>query len=216
MLVEFVSAWVEVANERRSVNLARASVLLICCALLTTLGCGPSAPYVWVNDVEQAQGTQNTFVIAPGDTLSIRVFGDETVSTEAVVRSDGVITLLLIGDVLAAGKTPPVLADELQTLLAKFLTTPRVVVGVSREVLTPITVLGEVAEQGLVELPRNSGLMQALAASGGFTDYADRDQIYVIRQNPRVRIRFSFDDLIANDPRATGFVLLKGDVVYVE
>lgn len=216
MLVEFVSAVVGVANERRSTNL-RASALLLSCALLTTtLGCGPSAPYVWVNDVEQNQSAQSTFVITPGDTLSIRVFGDETMSAEAVVRTDGFITLLLVGEVMAAGKTPPVLSDELQTLLSKFLTTPRVVVAISREVLIPITVLGEVSEQGLIELPRNSGLMQALAASGGFTDYADRDEIYVIRQNPRVRIRFSFDDLIANDPRATSFVLFRGDVVYVE
>ena len=206
-----------VANKRRSTNLTRASTLLVLCTLvMASLGCGPSAPYVWVNDVEQNQGAQTSFIIGPGDTLSVRVFGDETMSTEAVVRSDGFITLLLVGEVLAAGKTPPVLADELQTLLGKFLTTPRIVVGVFREVLMPITVLGEVTNQGLVELPRNAGIMQALAASGGFTDYADRDGIYVIRQNPRVRIRFTFDDLIANEPRATSFVLLRGDVLYVE
>jgi len=179
-------------------------------------GCASPGPYVWVNDVEVPQGGPQNFVIVPGDTLAINVYNDETVSGSTRVRSDGYITLMLVGEVLAAGKTPGALAAELQTALGKFLNQPTVAVRVETEEEISVAFLGEVGTVGVVKLKRGSGLLWALTNAGGLSEYADGDGIYVIRKNPHIKIRFSYDDLIANDAHANAFPLLDGDVVLVE
>lgn len=184
-------------------------------AALTLFGCA-EAPYVWVSDVQAPPEGNRSFVIVPGDVLAISVYNEDQLSGSTKVRSDGYITLSLVGEVLAAGKTPSALAQELQTGYSKFLQAPNVAIRVEAEEEIRVTLIGEVESVGNVTLPRNSGLMRALAAGGGLSDFADKDAIFVIRQNPSVRIRFSYQDLVDNDPQAVGFTLLNGDVVYVE
>ena len=198
-------------------------VLTRCAAttLLTVIAAGPvgcSSPgaYVWINDVEVPKGTTQAFVIVPGDTLAINVYNEETVSGSTKVRSDGYITLLLVGEVLAAGKTPGALAVELQNALAKFLNQPTVAVRVEAEEDISVAFLGEVETVGVVKVRRGSGLLWALTNAGGLSEYADYDGIYVIRQNPHIKIRFTYDELIANDLHANAFPLRDGDVILVE
>jgi len=179
-------------------------------------GCASPGPYVWINDVETPQGGANQFVIVPGDTIAINVYNDERLSGSTRVRSDGYITLMLVGEVMAAGKTPAALATELQGVLAKFLNSPTVSVRVETEEEISVAFLGEVESVGVIKMRRGSGLLWALTVAGGLSDYADEDAIYVIRQNPRVKIRFSYNDLISNDMHANTFPLLDGDVILVE
>lgn len=179
-------------------------------------GCGSSGPYVWVNDVEVPKAGAQSFVIVPGDTLAIHVYNETTVSGSTRVRSDGYITLMLVGEVLAAGKTPAALAVELQNTLAKFINQPTVAVRVETEEEISVAFIGEVETVGVVKLKRGSGLLWALTSAGGLSDYADTDAIYVIRQNPQIKVRFSYDDLVANDQHANAFPLRDGDVVLVE
>jgi len=179
-------------------------------------GCASPGPYVWVNDVEVPATGKQTFVIVPGDTLAINVYNEETVSGSTRVRSDGYITLMLVGEVLAAGKTPGALAVELQNALAKYLNQPTVAVRVETEEEISVAFIGEVESQGVVKMRRGSGLLWALTSAGGLSEYADYEGIYVIRQNPHIKIRFSYDDLIANDQHANAFPLRDGDVVLVE
>jgi polysaccharide export outer membrane protein len=170
---------------------------------------------VWVNDVQSEQRPAG-FVIVPGDILAVSVYGDDKLSGSARVRSDGYITLPLVGEVMAAGKSPNTLARELQAGLSKFLQAPNVAVRVESEEQIKITVIGELGSTGNILLPRDSGLLAALAAGGGLSEYADKDGIFVLRQNPPVRIRFSYDDLVDNDQRAVSFRLYDGDVIYVQ
>ena len=183
---------------------------------LISVGCGSTGPYVWVDQVAAPADARNAFVIVPGDVLSISVYNDERISGPARVRSDGYITLMLLGDVLAVGKTPSGLATELQTALAKYLNSPTVAVRVETEEEISVAFLGEVSTSGVVKLRRGSGLLWGLSLAGGLSEYADWDSVYVIRQEPRIKVRFSFDDLVANDQAANQFPLLDGDVVYVE
>ena len=81
---------------------------------------------------------------------------------------------------------------------------------------TSVSVLGEVAHPGIYTVDPASGVLQALAAAGGFTDFASRDSIYVVRRAPTQRIRFSYSMLLDGDKRAESFRLHKGDVVVVE
>jgi polysaccharide export outer membrane protein len=188
--------------------------LLLSAVVLTTAGCA-QAPYVWVNDV-QSEPASAGFVIVPGDVLSVSVYNDTQLSGSTRVRSDGYITLTLLGEVMAAGKTPGALAQELQAALSKFLQAPNVAVRVESEEMIKVTLIGELSDNSNIALPRNSNLLNAIAAGGGLSEYADKDSIFVIRQKPPVRVRFSYDDLVDNDPQAVGFRLLDGDVIYVE
>lgn len=192
-----------------------ATLLTIVCVGAGAGGCASPGPYVWVNDVEVPKATQS-FVIVPGDTLAINVYNEETVSGSTRVRSDGYITLLLVGEVMAAGKTPGALAVELQNALAKYLNKPTVAVRVETEEEISVAFIGEVETVGVVKLRRGSGLLWALTSAGGLSEYADADGIYVIRKNPHIKVRFSYDDLIANDTHANAFPLLDGDVILVE
>jgi len=195
--------------------LASATIVLVLAGLVLA-GCGSTGPYVWVDQVAAPPDARNTFVIVPGDILAINVYNDERISGPARVRSDGYITLMLIGDVLAVGKTPSGLATELQTALSKYLNSPTVAVRVETEEEISVAFLGEVESKGVVKLRRGSGLLWGLSLAGGLSEYADWDSVYVIRQHPAVKVRFSFYELVANDKASNQFPLLDGDVVYVE
>ena len=184
------------------------------CLLL--LGCASHGPFVWVQDLPATAAQTPVYVIAPGDGLDVRVYNEATISGKVRVRADGKITVQFLGDVQAAGKVPTQLAAELQTQLAQFLQKPSVTIQVDDMHAMNFTIIGEVAKPGVFPLPTNTGVMQALALAGGLTQFADEDQIYVLRSNPVQRIRFSYKQLVQNEPHAAAFKLSDGDVILIE
>ena len=179
-------------------------------------GCASSGSYIWVNDLPQQASQPAQYLIGPGDLLDIRVRNDDRVSVRARVRQDGQVTLGMIGDVEARGRTPARLAYDIAVRLRPYIKDPGVTVSVEEAQPMTVTVVGEVVRPGVFTMTSSSGVLQALANAGGFTEFADRDEVYVIRKNPAMRIRFSYDALTQNDAKATGFTLLNGDVVTVE
>jgi polysaccharide export outer membrane protein len=183
------------------------------------LGCyTPRGAFLEVD--ESALADDTGYVISPGDVLQVRVFQQEAMSARVKVRGDGKVSLPMLNDVLVAGKSPSVLASELQVKLKDFINTP--VVTVSLEEMRPVTVSvrGEVVRPGVVTLEAGSGVLQALAASGGLTDFAHRDGLFVLRKiagqpAPR-RLRFTFEVLARGEGPAARFTLLPGDVVVAE
>ncbi len=155
-------------------------------------------------------------MIGEGDLLDIRVYNEPSISGRARVRSDGQVTIALIGDVKANGKTPIALAREVQQRLQKFLTSPSVSIAVEESRPLSVTVMGEVGHPGVYTLAPNSGVLQALAVAGGFGEYADDDYIFVVRRHPELRIRFTYDALRDNERSSADFVLRDGDLVTVE
>ena len=156
------------------------------------------------------------YLIAPGDMLNIQVYMDAQTSGKMRVRSDGRITLPLVNDVVAAGKTPVQLARDIETALKSVILSPQVTVIV--EDFTPtISVLGEVAKPGPQALQRDTGVADALAAAGGLTNFAHKDRIFVVRSSPQqVRIHFTYEALTKGIGKAPLFRLRAGDVVVVE
>jgi polysaccharide export outer membrane protein len=141
---------------------------------------------------------------------------DAQTSGKMRVRSDGRITLPLVNDVVAAGKTPVQLARDIETALKTVILSPQVTVIV--EDFTPtISVLGEVAKPGPQTLQRDTGVADVLAAAGGLTNFAHKDRIFVVRSTPQqLRIHFTYDALTKGIGRAPLFRLRAGDVVVVE
>ncbi len=159
--------------------------------------------------------------VAPGDVLGVRVWNQESMSNaRARVRDDGKISIPFLQDVDAAGSTPSELSQRLQTKLKTYVVNP--VVTITVEELRPlrVSVLGEVAHPGQYELEHGAGVLAALAAAGGLTDYAHRDDLYVLRSAPDakgpLRIRFRYAALIGGEKAAGGFRLRPGDVVVAE
>ncbi len=189
--------------------------MVVCVALGLLAGCGSSGHYVWVDDLPEAQ-RGDVYRISTGDVLNVRVYNQESLSTHARVRSDGRIAVPFIGDVEVAGKTPAVVGREIEAKLKTYVVNPSVTVTVEESQPTKVSVLGEVAHPGIYTVDRSSGVLQALAAAGGFTDFASRQSIFVVRRAPTQRIRFSYNALLDGDKRADRFRLRTGDVVVVE
>jgi polysaccharide export outer membrane protein len=187
--------------------------------LLSTTGCASAGTFVWYQDVPKSEwGTDLTeYVIGVGDTISIRVYEQEAVSSAIKIRRDGRIALPLAGELVAAGKHPSQLAREIEAHLKEFIVSPRVTVNV--EVAQPVTVtaIGEIAKIGPLTLEPPARLIEAIAQAGGPTDYADKSRIFVLRQFPKFqRIRFSYDAIVHNEGGAAGFPLRTGDVLVLE
>lgn len=184
-----------------------------------TLGCyTPRGAFLEVD--ESALADDTGYVISPGDVLQVRVFQQEAMSARVKVRGDGKVSLPMLNDVLVAGKSPSVLASELQVKLKDFINTPVVTVSLEESRPVTVSVLGEVVRPGVVTLEAGAGVLQALAASGGLTDFAHRDGLFVLRKvegqpAPR-RLRFIFEVLARGEGPAARFTLLPGDVVVAE
>jgi polysaccharide export outer membrane protein len=192
---------------------------LVCLAialLLMALGCGTTGPYVWARDLKPEEVGSADYSIVVGDLLSVKVFNQEPMSTHAKVRSDGKIAMPFLGDVVVLGKSPTVVAREIEAGLKSFVNAPNVTVVVDEFQPTTVTVIGEVGKPGAVSLERNSGVLQALAAAGGLTENASRDDIFLLREAPAPRrIRFTYDSLVLYPPTQT-FRLRPGDIIVVE
>ena len=188
-------------------------------AVLLSVGaasCASAGSFVWVDDVTPAQLAAD-YVIGAGDVLTLKVFNQESLTTEARVRSDGKITAPFVGDVEAAGKKPGDLRRELEAGLKPFLVNPSVLLTVKETRPLAITVLGEVGRPGVVTLEPGAGILQALANAGGPNDFADRDRIFVLRRSPQVtRIRFTYEALTRGVGRASTFAMQPGDTLVVE
>jgi polysaccharide export outer membrane protein len=182
-------------------------------------GCGSTGPFVWVNQYQDPRppAPANSYVLGPGDMVNVSVYNQEGMSARARIRTDGKISLPFLNDVKAEGFTPNDLAEQLSVRLKDYVNKPVVTVSVEEQRQLKIVVVGEVARPGIIDLPADVGLLQALATAGGLTETASSDEIFVIRYDPTpVRIRFRYKTLLrAESPDAT-FKLRAGDQILVQ
>ena len=198
-----------------------ALVWSLCVLLPACASAGGSIDVDQLKDEPDALSSSNEYVINVGDVLSIQVWEQDKMSGRMRVRSDGRISLPLLNDVDAAGKTPVKLALDLEASRRSVILNPMVtvVVAESKPPTLNISVLGEVSKPGVQTLEPKAGVAQALAAAGGLTAFAHKDRIFVLRggqQTTPTRIRFTYDALTRNLGKAAQFRLETGDVVIVE
>jgi polysaccharide export outer membrane protein len=145
------------------------------------------------------------------------VWNEPSLSTDAPVRLDGKITVPLIGDLQAAGRTPDELTIEIRTSLRRFLEVPQVTVSVAQAVSARFYVIGEVTTSGAFPLTGRITILQALAIAGGFREFAHRERIMVIRDgvDGRVAITFNYRDLETGTKLEQDIALTPGDVIIV-
>jgi polysaccharide export outer membrane protein len=160
--------------------------------------------------------TAPDYRIGPDDSLEVTVWKEPTLSGAFLVRPDGMISLLLLGDVRAAGLTPMQLAGDLTQHLKKFLQDPLVAVTVVAANSQKIYVLGEVQKVGPIEMSTEMSPLQAIAAAGGLSPYANQKKIYILRGTPgkQKKIPFNYKNALKGKPNSS-VILMAGDTIVV-
>ncbi len=158
------------------------------------------------------------FVIGNGDVLAVSVWKQPELSRSIPVRSDGRISLPLIGEVQATGQTPLKLEEELTRKLQPYLNEPEVTVIVEQINSQKFNILGRVAKPGSYSLVNPTTVLDAIALAGGCRDFAKQKSIYVLRHLPNGterRMPFNYQDVIKGKNTAQNIELQPHDTVVV-
>ena len=177
-----------------------------------------SAPEAVRTASAQSAVASDEFVIGPGDVLAINVWKEAEISKVVPVRSDGRISLPLIGEVQSGGLTPKQLEAEITKGLKDYVAEPSVTVVVQEIHSKNINVLGMVARPGSYPLTKTMTIVDAIAAAGGFRDFAKQKSIYVLRTNPdgrQARLPFNYKEAIKGVKPEQNIKLQPGDSIVV-
>jgi polysaccharide export outer membrane protein len=158
------------------------------------------------------------FVILPGDVLQISVWKEEGMDQEVVVLPDGTITFPLIGTIVVQDMPPSVVQNEIQYQLQSMIPDAAVTVAVKAPLGHRVSVIGQVQKSGDIVLSTRTNVMQAISQTGGFTPYADEDDIVVVRTSEdgtKQSIPYPYDDLVDGDSPDRELELEPGDVIVV-
>ena len=159
------------------------------------------------------------YIIGAEDVLEITVWRNQDLSKVVQVRPDGRVSLPIIRDVTAVGKTPSQLADEITTQLKPYVQSPAVAIAVRDVNSYTIFLLGEVGKPGKYPLKSKTTLLQAITIGGGFSPQAARNQIVVFRigenGNGEQMLKASYDDIVLRGGINQNIELKAGDTVVV-
>jgi polysaccharide export outer membrane protein len=184
-------------------------------ALLLALAC--AAPLPPPAEFE-ARPKQGVYVIGAADRLRIDVWQNDKLHLEDVpVRPDGKITVPLLDDVQAAGLTTDELKQVLTQELSEYVQNPTVTVVVLAPYSKRAFVLGEVRTSGPISLGAEMRVLDAITVAGGFTPFAQKSRIRVLRyvEGQELEYRFDYDSYVSGDAPGTNLVLQPGDTVLV-
>lgn len=159
------------------------------------------------------------YIMGPEDVLEITVWKNADLSKQVQVRPDGRISLPLIGDVSAVGKTAAQLTEEISIKLKSYMENPTVSILVREVNSYQIYVLGEVATPGKFPLKSKTTLLQAITIAHGFTQVAARNKIVIFRFGKDgeglTKIKASYDDIVLRDGSDQNIELKPGDQIVV-
>lgn len=151
------------------------------------------------NAVASGKAHDENFVIGNDDVLAISVWKEPDLTKAVPVRSDGRISLPLVGEMQATGRTPLQLERDITEKLKNFITTPEVTVIVQQVNSRKFNVLGEVGRPGSYPLTAATTVMDAIATAGGFKDFAKKTGVYVLRKGPdgsESRLKFNYKEFV--------------------
>ncbi|WP_434362094.1 polysaccharide export protein [Parasalinivibrio latis] len=173
-----------------------------------------------------ARGSQTTdvdqyrYLIGPGDSLEIFVWGNPEISGSFIVRPDGMITTRLVEDIKASGKTPTELARTFEQHLREYIREPIVSVMLERFIgpyQEQVRIIGEASEPKAIAYRQNMTLLDVMIAVNGLTIFADGDNASVIRveEGKQKAYRLKIDSLIRDGDIAANVDILPGDIIII-
>ncbi len=160
------------------------------------------------------------YVIGPGDTMEIFVWGNEELTTVAIVRPDGKFTTRLVEDLPASGRTPTELARDIEQAYAEYVRQPVVSVIVNGFVGVPeqqVRVVGEATTPQGVPFSQHMTLLDLMIAVGGMTDFAAGNKSVLVRTVDGVQRSYQLrlDDLLRDGDISAIMSLMPGDIVII-
>jgi polysaccharide export outer membrane protein len=164
-----------------------------------------------------AKAHDDTFVIGNDDVLTINVWKEPDISRSIPVRSDGKISLPLVGEVQAAGQTPLKLEKDIAGKLKNYISEPEVTVIVQQVNSQKFNILGQVVRPGSYALANSPTVLDAIALAGGFRDFAKKKNIYVLRQGAsgESRLPFNYKDVSQGKNMSQNIKLQPGDTIII-
>jgi polysaccharide export outer membrane protein len=190
--------------------------------------CGPNAAEAAQaagNGATGVEGTRatllapppNTYIIGADDLLQIAFWQEPTMSGEVKVRPDGMISLPLVNDILAAGLTPEQLGCEIAEAAKQFFQEPTVTVIVKAILSRRVYITGQVAKPGPYDMTGPLTVLQLITLAGGVAEYANKKEIQVIRTEAgkTVSYRVNYDDISKGKNLGQNIELRPGDQVIV-
>jgi polysaccharide biosynthesis/export protein len=173
----------------------------------------PCSPAEDVGPMDRAD-----YVIGPADVLRIQVWRQPELSVEVPVRPDGKISVPLANDVQAAGLTTDEVRETIAKALTDYVTAPDVTVMVREIRSKNVQVVGEVMRPVAVPLVNDMRILDVIAIAGGFSPYADKSDIRVLRPNPDgtvVEYRFNYNKFLRGKAPGGNMRLQPGDAIVV-
>lgn len=159
--------------------------------------------------------TDEEYRLGAGDKLRVEVYHEPQLSQSLQVRPDGKITLPLVGDVEATGRTSIELRDSLASALKEYVTNPVVTVIVTDAIAAQVYVIGEVMKPGAQVMQGPMTVLQALAQAGGLKEFANKSDIRVLRKANGRTTTLTFDYKEALRGRVDPMPIQPGDTVVV-
>jgi len=212
-------------NARRLLLLSLAAILSTALCAQTAAGSDGSGASADKTTSASSASTKTTaakphddsFVIGNDDVLAINVWKEPDISRSIPVRSDGKISLPLVGEVQASGLTPLTLEKDIAGKLKNFISEPEVTVMVQQVNSQKFNILGQVARPGSYVIANSPTVLDAIALAGGFRDFAKQKSIYVLRQNDGkdTRLAFNFKDVSQGKNMSQNVKLQPGDTIIV-
>lgn len=199
--------------------LSKLRLLLAIASLAACSACGAAQANGRYAHASEHDPRKLPFVVGVADTLAVTVWRDAELSTEVTVRPDGTITLPLIGELRAAGKTPSQLMEEIRERVARYVKDAIVTVAVTEVNSYRFTVSGNVGHPGVFNSRYYVTVSEAIALAGGPSRYADSDNVIIMRTDPKNgnvrRIPIDYDEILEGDAPQQDIVILAGDNIYI-
>ena len=169
-------------------------------------------------DASGAKAHDDSYTIGNDDMLAVNVWKEPDISRTIPVRSDGKISLPLVGEVQAAGRTPLALEKEIATKLQSYISEPEVSVMVQQSNSQKFNILGQVTRPGTYPITNAMTVLDAIALAGGFRDFAKQMSIYILRQDAnggQAKLAFNYKDVVNGKNLQQNVKLMPKDTIVV-
>jgi polysaccharide export outer membrane protein len=186
--------------------------------LLALAGCSSTPTYSPAPTKSSASDW--TYLVGPGDSVNVFVWRNPEVSGSFPVRPDGKMTMNLVEDLSASGKTPTQLARDIEVALAKYIQEPIVTV-IAAGGVGPfdqqIRVIGEAAKPQALNYREKMSLVDLMIQVGGLTDFAAGDKAYILRTtgDKQQRLGVRLESLLKDGDISANVDVRPGDVLVI-
>lgn len=185
--------------------------------LLTACASGPVFPPAPAKTSDNAEWY---YLLGPGDSVNVFVWGNPEVSGTFPVRPDGMMTMSLVEDLPASGKTPTQLAREIEKILARYIQDPVVTVIVAGGVgpfSQQIRVIGQAAKPQALNYRAEMSLVDVMISVGGLTDFASGNRASILRviEGKPQQFTVRLEDLVKGGDISANVEMRPGDVLVI-